>query len=178
MHIEGAPVLFRGHTAIAAHPVALSDNLRSLFPKGIINWISVFAKVLANVAVDILTTIPKVKTFQRTKKAARLFARFTTNPTWAAWHSFGSMGALSRTKAISMSFNGVAANFAKWKRFYLAQIPALPRTKTVVVVTARFATYFTKWRWFTVKFPKAFRGTKLSLLWLSKFFSTPCAVFG
>ena len=178
MNIESASVFFRGHSAVAAYLIALSDNFCSLLPKSIINWIRVFTETFANVIVNVLAAIPKIKTFQRTTKAMRMFARFATNSTWATWFPKSGVSALSRTKTVGVSFDGLAANFARRKWFYLAQISALPRTKAVVVVAASFTTYLTKWKRFTVKCPKAFRGAKLSLLWLSKLFSTPGAVSG
>ena len=58
--IESPTISFWGYTAVAAHPVALPNNLCSLFPKGVINRIRVFTEVFTNVAVDILAAVPKL----------------------------------------------------------------------------------------------------------------------
>jgi len=77
MNIKSAPVLFWGFPAMPTNLVALSDFLCNLCPSGVINRVSILAKVLSHIAANVLASIPSLFTSRRTESAIMSLANFT-----------------------------------------------------------------------------------------------------
>jgi len=162
VNIESASVLFGSLSAVGTDFIALSNGFRFTHPKRIINWISVFSEVFADIVVGVFTTIPEDFTFSGTETGGVLFTSLAAHFTKRKWLSFGYPPTLAGTKSVSV---------------FLA----------VICASKRFAASLTNQRWVALTFPIAFVGAKLSHLcpffhrhgWLlSKFLAAPKTVFG
>lgn len=76
VNIECASVFFGRRATVLAHLVAFPDFLSNLLPRGVINWIGVFAKILADKVIDLVAAI----TFVTARNRAVFSRHFLDGP--------------------------------------------------------------------------------------------------